>query len=80
VITNHINREEFQQKIRAMRVKLHMENNKTLTWVIYISVCMFALLFVLGAVTLILTLLLLFIVGLPLAFIEGIIKGYRKNE
>jgi|TARA_R110000823_G_scaffold108554_1_gene227886 hypothetical protein len=63
-----------------MRVKLHMENNKTLTWVIYISVCMFALLFVLGAVTLILTLLLLFIVGLPLAFIEGIIKGYRKNE
>lgn len=80
MITNHINREEFQQKIRAMRVKLHMENNKTLTWVIYISVCMFALLFVLGAVTLILTLLLLFIVGLPLAFIEGIIKGYRKNE
>ena len=80
MITNNINREEFQQKIRAMRVKLHMENNKTLTWVIYISVCMFALLFVLGAVTLILTLLLLFIVGLPLAFIEGIIKGYRKNE
>ena len=80
MITNHINREEFQQKIRAMRVKLHMENNKTLTWVIYISVCMFALLFVLGAVTLILTLLLLFIIGLPLAFIEGVIKGYRKNE
>ena len=80
MITNHINREEFQQKIRAMRVKLHMENNKTLTWVIYISVCMFALLFVLGAVTLILTLLILFIIGLPLAFIEGVIKGYRKNE
>ena len=80
MVTNYINREEFQQKIRTMRVKLHMENNKTLTWVIYIAVSMFALLFVLGAVTLILTLLLLFIVGLPLAFIEGIIKGYRKNE
>ena len=63
-----------------MRVKLHMENNKTLTWGIYIAVSMFALLFVVGAVTLILTLLLLFIIGLPLAFIEGVIKGYRKNE
>ena len=80
MVTNYINKDEFQQKIRAMRVKLHMENNKTLTWVIYIAVSMFALLFVVGAVTLILTLLLLFIIGLPLAFIEGIIKGYRKNE
>lgn len=80
MVTNYINKDEFQQKIRAMRVKLHMENNKTLTWVIYIAVSMFALLFVVGAVTLILTLLLLFIIGLPLAFIEGVIKGYRKNE
>lgn len=80
MITNHINKEEFQQKMRAMRVKLHMENNKTLTWVIYIAISMVALLFILGAVILILTLLLLFIVGLPLAFIEGVIKGYRKNE
>ena len=80
MVTNYINKDEFQQKIRAMRVKLHMENNKTLTWVIYIAVSMFALLFVVGAVTLILTLLILFIIGLPLAFIEGIIKGYRKNE
>ena len=80
MVTNYINKDEFQQKIRAMRVKLHMENNKTLTWGIYIAVSMFALLFVVGAVTLILTLLILFIIGLPLAFIEGIIKGYRKNE
>ena len=80
MVTNYINKDEFQQKIRAMRVKLHMENNKSLTWVIYIAVSMFALLFVVGAVTLILTLLILFIIGLPLAFIEGIIKGYRKNE
>ena len=80
MVTNYINKDEFQQKIRAMRVKLHMEHNKTLTWVIYIAVSVFALLFVLGAVTLILTLLLLFIIGLPLAFIEGVIKGYRKNE
>ena len=80
MVTNYINKDEFQQKIRTMRVKLHMENNKTLTWVIYIAVSMFALLFVVGAVTLILTLLLLFIIGLPLAFIEGVIKGYRKNE
>ena len=80
MVTNYINKDEFQQKIRAMRVKLHMEHNKTLTWVIYIAVSMFALLFVVGAVTLILTLLILFIIGLPLAFIEGVIKGYRKNE
>ena len=80
MVTNYINKDEFQQKIRAMRVKLHMENNKTLTWVIYIAVSMFALLFVVGAVTVILTLLILFIIGLPLAFIEGVIKGYRKNE
>ena len=60
MVTNYINKDEFQQKIRAMRVKLHMENNKTLTWVIYIAVSMFALLFVVGAVTLILTLLILF--------------------
>ena len=80
MVTNYINKDEFQQKIRAMRVKLHMEHNKTLTWVIYIAVSVFALLFILGAVTLILTLLILFIIGLPLAFIEGVIKGYRKNE
>ena len=80
MVTNYINKDEFQQKIRAMRVKLHMEHNKTLTWVIYIAVSGFALLFVLGAVTLILTLLALFVIGLPLAFIEGVIKGYRKNE
>ena len=80
MVTNYINKDEFQQKIRAMRVKLHMEHNKTLTWVIYIAVSIFALLFVLGAVTLILTLLALFVIGLPLAFIEGVIKGYRKNE
>ena len=80
MVTNYINKDEFQKKIRTMRVKLHMENNKTLTWVIYIAVSMFALLFVVGAVTLILTLLILFIIGLTLAFIEGIIKGYRKNE
>ena len=29
MVTNYINKDEFQQKIRAMRVKLHMENNKT---------------------------------------------------
>ena len=57
MVTNYINKDEFQKKIRTMRVKLHMENNKTLTWVIYIAVSMFALLFVVGAVTLILTLL-----------------------
>jgi len=80
MVTNYINKDEFQQKIHAMRVKFHMEENKTLTWVIYIAVSVFALLFVSGAVTLILTLLALFIVGLPLAFIEGVIKGYRKND
>ena len=32
MVTNYINKDEFQKKIRTMRVKLHMENNKTLTY------------------------------------------------
>jgi len=80
MITKYINKEEFQKKIHAMKVKLQMEDNKTLTWVIYIMVSVFALLLVLGSAIIFSTLLTLFIIGLPLAFIEGIVRGYGKND
>jgi hypothetical protein len=80
MITNYINKDEFQQKINAMKVKLHMEDNRTLTWVIYISLCIFTFLLIIGVAILFSTILTLFIVGLPLAFIEGIIKGYKKDD
>ena len=63
-----------------MKVKLHMEDNRTLTWVIYISLCIFTFLLIIGVAILFSTILTLFIVGLPLAFIEGIIKGYKKDD
>ena len=63
-----------------MRVKFQMEDNKTLTWVIYIMVSVFALLLILGVAIIFSTLLVLFIIGLPLAFIEGVVRGYGKND
>ena len=80
MVTNYINKDEFQQKVNAMKVKLHMEDNRTLTWVIYISLCIFTFLLIIGVAILFSTILTLFIVGLPLAFIEGIIKGYKKDD
>tara|TARA_R110000744_G_scaffold204219_1_gene323055 strand:+ start:1303 stop:1545 length:243 start_codon:yes stop_codon:yes gene_type:complete len=80
MVTNYINKDEFQQKVKSMKVKLHMEDNKTLTWVIYISLCVFTLLLIIGVAILFSTILALFIVGLPLAFIEGTIKGFKKDD
>ena len=80
MITKYINKDEFQKKIHAMKTKLQMEDNKTLTWVIYILVSVFALLLILGVAIIFSTLLILFIIGLPLAFIEGIVRGYGKND
>ena len=80
MITKYINKDEFQKKIHAMKVKLQMEDNKTLTWVIYIMVSVFALLLILGVAIIFSTLLVLFIIGLPLAFIEGVVRGYGKND
>ena len=80
MITKYINKDEFQKKIHAMKVKLQMEDNKTLTWVIYIIVSVFALLLILGVTIIFSTLLILFIIGLPLAFIEGVVRGYGKND
>ena len=80
MITKYINKDEFQKKINAMRVKFQMEDNKTLTWVIYIMVSVFALLLILGVAIIFSTLLVLFIIGLPLAFIEGVVRGYGKND
>ena len=80
MITKYINKDEFQKKIHAMKTKLQMEDNKTLTWVIYIMVSVFALLLILGVAIIFSTLLVLFIIGLPLAFIEGVVRGYGKND
>ena len=80
MITKYINKDEFQKKIHAMKVKLQMEDNKTLTWVIYIMVSVVALLLILGVAIIFSTLLILFIIGLPLAFIEGVVRGYGKND
>ena len=80
MITKYINKDEFQKKIHAMKVKFQMEDNKTLTWVIYIMVSVFALLLILVVAIIFSTLLILFIIGLPLAFIEGVVRGYGKND
>ena len=80
MITNYINKDEFQKKVRAMRIKLQMEDNKTLTWMIYIAIFIFIFLLIVGAITVFSTLLTLFIIGLPLAFIEGVVRGYGKND
>ena len=80
MITKYINKDEFQKKIHAMKTKFQMEDNKTLTWVIYTMVSVFALLLILGVTIIFSTLLILFIIGLPLAFIEGVVRGYGKND
>ena len=80
MITNYINKDEFQKKVRAMRIKLQMEDNKTLTWMIYVAIFIFIFLLIVGAITVVSTLLTLFIIGLPLAFIEGVVRGYGKND
>ena len=80
MITNYINKDEFQKKVRAMKIKLQMEDNKTLTWMIYVAIFIFIFLLIVGAITVVSTLLTLFIIGLPLAFIEGVVRGYGKND
>ena len=80
MITNYINKDEFQKKVRAMKIKLQMEDNKTLTWMIYVAIFIFIFILSVGAITVFSTLLTLFIIGLPLAFIEGVVRGYRKND
>ena len=80
MITNYINKDEFQKKVRAMRIKLQMEDNKTLTWMIYIAIFIFMFLLIVGVITVFSALLTLFIIGLPLAFIEGVVRGYGKND
>ena len=80
MITNYTNKDEFQKKVRAMKIKLQMEDNKTLTWMIYVAIFIFIFILSVGAITVFSTLLTLFIIGLPLAFIEGVVRGYRKND
>ena len=80
MITNYINKDEFLKKVRAMKIKLQMEDNKTLTWMIYVGVLIFMFLLIVGVITVFSALLTLFIIGLPLAFIEGVVRGYGKND
>jgi hypothetical protein len=76
----NINKEEFDKKLRALRTKYAIEDNITLTWVIYILLFAIALVLILGASLILCIGLGLFLVGLPFAFIEGVIKGFRKND
>ena len=74
----YINKEEFEKKLRNMRTKYAMDNNLTLTWVIYITIFLAGSLLLLGATILIFTVMILFLVGFPFAFLEGVIKGIGK--
>ena len=74
----YINKEEFEKKLRSIRTKYAMDNNLTLTWVIYITIFLAGALLLLGTTLLVCGVMVLFLMGLPFAFVEGIIKGVRK--
>ena len=74
----YINKEEFEKKLRSIRTKYAMDNNLTLTWVVYISIFLAASLLLLGTTLLACGVMVLFLIGLPFAFVEGLIKGVRK--
>ena len=76
----YINKTEFEKKLRDMRTKYAVENNTTLMWVIYITICLAGLLLLVGTTILVFTVMILFLVGLPFAFLEGVIKGIGKNN
>ena len=76
----NINKEEFEKKLYSLRAKYAMEDNLTLTWVIYILLFSIALVILLGAALLLCIGLGLFLVGMPFAFIEGVIKGFKKHD
>ena len=74
----YINKEEFEKKLRDMRTKYAMDNNITLTWVIYITIFLGGSLLLVGFTILVFAVLILFLVGFPFAFLEGVIKGIGK--
>ena len=76
----NINKEEFDKKLNALRIKYAMEDNLTLTWVLYILFFVTALLVVTGLAILLCAGLVMFLIGLPFAFTEGVIKGFNKND
>ena len=76
----YINKEEFEKKLRSIRTKYAMDNNLTLTWVVYITIFLAGSLCLIGATLLVFGIMMLFLVGLPFAFLEGVIKGVRKHN
>ena len=74
----YINKTEFEKKLRNIRTKYAIDNNITLTWIIYITFFLGASLLLIGATILAFTVMILFLVGLPFAFLEGVIKGVKK--
>ena len=76
----NINKETFDKKLGALRTKYAVEDNLTLTWVLYILFFVTALLVVTGLAILLCAGLVMFLIGLPFAFTEGVIKGFNKND
>ena len=74
----YINKEEFEKKLRNIRTKYAMDNNITLTWIIYITIFLAGSLLLVGTTLLVCGVMSLFLIGLPFAFLEGVIKGIGK--
>ena len=74
----YINKAEFEKKLRNIRTKYAMDNNITLTWVVYITIVLAGSLLLIGTTILVCGIMILFLVGLPFAFLEGVIKGIGK--
>jgi|LUMW01.1.fsa_nt_gb hypothetical protein len=74
----NISAKDFNDRMTRLRLKYNMENNITLTVTIYLFtfLCLLLFFFLLPIIAAIFGLLL--IVGLPFAFIEGMIRGFIK--
>tara|TARA_R110002020_G_scaffold29767_12_gene94025 strand:- start:4563 stop:4799 length:237 start_codon:yes stop_codon:yes gene_type:complete len=75
-----INKEEFDKKLNSLRTKYALEDNTTLTWVIYILIFAIAVVLLIGTTIVLCMGLIMFVIGMPFAFAEGVIKGFRKND
>ena len=76
----NINKEEFDKKLNSLRTKYAIEDNATLTWVIYILIFVIAVVLLIGTTIVLFIGLSMFVIGMPFAFVEGVIKGFRKND
>ena len=76
----NINKEEFDKKLNSLRTKYAIEDNATLTWVIYILIFVIAVVLLIGTTIVLFIGLSMFVISMPFAFVEGVIKGFRKND